>query len=229
MSDKVKNMFGEIADKYDFMNDLLSFGIHRKWRKTAVKLSSAKPGMSVLDCACGTGDLSFAFKEAVGASGKVEGTDFCEPMIAIAKAKASDKNIDVKFQVEDAMKLSYGDNIFDLASISFGIRNVDDTVVCLKELARVVKPNGKVVVVEFGQPKGFFKLLYALYSYTLMPIFGLLFAKHRAAYEYLPETAAKYPCREEFLALMEKSGAYSSYSYKTLTFGIAFIYIGIVK
>lgn len=229
MSEKVKNMFAEIAGKYDFMNDILSFGIHRKWRKTAVKLSKASEGMSVLDCACGTGDLSFEFKNAVGANGKVIGTDFCEPMIQIAKQKAIEKKIDVLFSVEDAMSLSFESGVFDLASISFGIRNVDDTVVCLQELARVVKPGGKVVVVEFGQPKGIFNLLYKLYSFTLMPILGLFFAKHRAAYEYLPETAAKYPCREDFLKLMEKSGAYSSYTYKTLTMGIAFIYVGVVK
>ncbi len=228
MSEEVKKMFSEISGKYDFMNNLLSFGIHHLWRKKAVRLSGAKSGDSVLDCACGTGDLSFEFKSKVG-NGKVIGTDFVENMVVLAKEKAKQRNIDIDFEVADVLNLQFPNNTFDYSSISFGIRNVDDPVLCLKEMSRVVKPGGKVVVIEFGQPKGLFKLFFNFYSFKLMPFFGKMFAKSKSAYEYLPQTSAKFPCREDFLDLMKKAGTFVSYKYNTLSFGIAFIYIGEVK
>ena len=222
-------MFAAIAGKYDFMNDLLSLGLHRSWRRKAVSLSGVHRGMSVLDCACGTGDLSFAFKEAVGPKGTVVGTDFCEPMIVLAEKKAALHHFDVTFRVEDALNLSSPDESFDVVSVAFGIRNVDDPVACLKELARVVKPGGKVLVLEFGQPMGLFKLLFRVWSFSLMPFLGAVLAKHREAYEYLPRTAAQFPCREKFLALMQASGVFSAFFYRQVTFGVAFIYVGTVK
>lgn len=229
MSDEVNRMFSDIAGKYDLMNNLMSFGIHHLWRKKAVRLSGAKSGNSVLDCACGTGDLSIEFKSKVGELGNVIGTDFSENMITFAKEKVKTKNIDIHFEIADAMNLQFEDNKFDYSSISFGIRNVDDPVQCLKEMARVVKPNGKVVVIEFGQPTGLFKYLFNFYSFTFMPFLGKIFAKNQSAYEYLPATSAKFPCREDFLDLMKKSNSFSSFNYYTLSSGIAFIYIGVVK
>lgn len=226
MSDNVRNMFAEISSKYDFMNDLLSFGIHHKWRKKAVKLSGASSGMSVLDCATGTGDLAIEFKRVVGNNGNVIGTDFCAEMLEFAPPKAEKEGLHIKFEIADVMNLQYEDNAFDISSISFGIRNVDDTLSGLKEMARVIKPGGKVVVIEFGQPKGIFSLFYKIYSKILMPLLGLIFAKARAAYEYLPQTASKYPCREDFTQIMDKTSLLKNNKYFTLTFGIAYIYIG---
>ena len=229
MSDEVRKMFAEIAGKYDLMDNILSLGIHHRWRKRAVRLSGARAGQRVLDCACGTGDLSFEFKNAVRHEGYVLGTDFCKEMVVIALEKAHKKKMNVDFEVDDATNLNQPDNRYDISSISFGIRNVDDPVKCLSEMARVVKPGGKVIVIEFGQPKGIIKFLYDFYSFTFMPIIGKMFANHKSAYQYLPETAAKFPCREDFLKLMEKSGGFSSSGYVTLSFGIAFIYFGTVK
>jgi demethylmenaquinone methyltransferase/2-methoxy-6-polyprenyl-1,4-benzoquinol methylase len=207
----------------------MSFGIHRLWRRAAVKHSRAKEGDRVLDCATGTGDLALAFKRKVGASGHVVGTDFCPEMLQSAPGKASEAGLQVDFQVADAMALPFADDSFDVASISFGIRNVDDPVKCLKEMARVVKPGGRVVVLEFGQPRGFFGALFRVYAKTLMPALGGLLTGNRAAYEYLPRTAAAFPSGEQFLALMDQTGAYQERVAHPLTFGTSYVYVGTVR
>ncbi|GEN10539.1 demethylmenaquinone methyltransferase / 2-methoxy-6-polyprenyl-1,4-benzoquinol methylase [Myxococcus fulvus] len=229
MSTEVRQMFSSIATKYDVTNEVLSFGIHRLWRRTAVRLSQAKPGDSVLDCASGTGDLALAFKRKVGATGHVIGTDFCAEMLESGPAKAAKAGLPVDFQVADAMDLPFEDNRFDVASIAFGIRNVDDPVKCLKEMGRVVKPGGRVVVLEFGQPTGAFGALFRFYSKTVMPTVGGLLTGNRAAYEYLPRTSAAFPAGERFLSLMDQSGAYAERSAHPLTFGTANVYVGLVR
>ncbi|MFY1827783.1 bifunctional demethylmenaquinone methyltransferase/2-methoxy-6-polyprenyl-1,4-benzoquinol methylase UbiE [Myxococcus fulvus] len=229
MSTEVRQMFSSIATKYDVTNEVLSFGIHRLWRRTAVRLSQAKPGDSVLDCASGTGDLALAFKRKVGATGHVIGTDFCAEMLESGPAKAAKAGLQVDFQVADAMDLPFEDNRFDVASIAFGIRNVDDPVKCLSEMGRVVKPGGRVVVLEFGQPTGAFGALFRFYSKTVMPAVGGLLTGNRAAYEYLPRTSAAFPAGERFLSLMDQSGAYAERSAHPLTFGTANVYVGLVR
>ncbi|MCP3060277.1 bifunctional demethylmenaquinone methyltransferase/2-methoxy-6-polyprenyl-1,4-benzoquinol methylase UbiE [Myxococcus sp. K38C18041901] len=229
MSTEVRQMFSSIATKYDVTNEVLSFGIHRLWRRTAVRLSQAKPGDSVLDCASGTGDLALAFKRKVGATGHVIGTDFCAEMLESGPAKAAKAGLPVDFQVADAMDLPFEDNRFDVASIAFGIRNVDDPVKCLSEMGRVVKPGGRVVVLEFGQPTGAFGALFRFYSKTVMPTVGGLLTGNRAAYEYLPRTSAAFPAGERFLSLMDQSGAYAERSAHPLTFGTANVYVGLVR
>lgn len=228
MSEKVRNMFADISGDYDKMNDILSFGIHHRWRKYLVKNSGAAEGMSVLDCATGTGDLAIEFKKAVGKSGNVTGSDFTEEMLVFAREKVKNK-YDIDFEFADVMNLQYNDNSFDISSISFGIRNVDEPFTGVSELARVVKPGGKVIILEFGQPKGFFSLFYKIYSKILMPALGKLFAGNKSAYTYLPETAAKFPSDKKFKQLMLDTGRFSEVSYKQLSFGIAYIYTGTVK
>ncbi|MBX5481049.1 MAG: bifunctional demethylmenaquinone methyltransferase/2-methoxy-6-polyprenyl-1,4-benzoquinol methylase UbiE [Myxococcaceae bacterium] len=228
MSTEVRQMFSTIARRYDVTNEVLSFGIHRLWRQSAVKLSGAIPGMTVLDCATGTGDLALAFKRRVGDTGRVVGTDFCPEMLESAPAKAAKAGLKVEFEVADAMALPYRSDSFDVASISFGIRNVDDPVKCLKELARVVKPGGRVVVLEFGQPRGMFGALFRFYSRVVMPNIGALLTGNRDAYEYLPRTAAAFPAGDRFLELMDASGAYVQRTAHPLTFGTAYVYVGVV-
>ncbi|MCH8485926.1 MAG: bifunctional demethylmenaquinone methyltransferase/2-methoxy-6-polyprenyl-1,4-benzoquinol methylase UbiE [Candidatus Cyclonatronum sp.] len=228
MSEQVRQMFGSIAEKYDLINTVLSFGIHHRWRKKAVKLSGAKPGHHVLDCATGTGDFAITFKKKVGPQGHVIGTDFSDAMIAPAPGKARKKGLDIQFEVADAMDLPFEEDRFDIASIAFGIRNVDDPVVCLREMARVVKPGGKVIVLEFGQAYGIMKVPFTLYSKYVMPTVGGWLSGNKHAYEYLPETSAKFPAGEKFLALMQESGGYSTQSYHTLQSGVAYIYVGTV-
>jgi demethylmenaquinone methyltransferase/2-methoxy-6-polyprenyl-1,4-benzoquinol methylase len=229
MSEKVKKMFADIADDYDRVNSILSFGIHHTWRSRTVHLSGAKKGDHVLDCATGTGDLAIAFKEKVGENGYVLGTDFCKEMIELATAKAEKHNLSIDFEVADAMNLPYEENRFDIASIAFGIRNVDEPVQALKEMGRVVKPGGKVTVLEFGQPTGVLKFPYELYSQYIMPAIGGWISGNREAYSYLPRTSAEFPAGEKFIGLMEESGSFNSHIYEKLTGGIAYVYVGTVK
>lgn len=228
MSAEVQKMFASIAPKYDAANTVLSLGIHRLWRRAAVRLSGAAPGQKVLDCATGTGDLALAFKRAVGPSGAVTGTDFCAEMLAPAPAKARAAGLEVAFQVADALALPFADGAFDVSSIAFGIRNVDDPVRCLREMARVVRPGGRVVVLEFGQPGGLFGALFRFYSRAVMPAVGGLLTGNRAAYEYLPRTAAAFPAGERFLGLMEEAGAFSTRAATPLLSGLAYVYVGTV-
>ncbi len=228
MSEQVRSMFASIAGRYDMVNSVLSMGTHYRWRKKAVKLSGAEPGMSVLDCATGTGDLAFDFKKKVGNNGHVLGTDFCKEMIEPAPAKAKRKKLEVDFEVADAMNLPYEDNRFDISSIAFGIRNVDDPVVALKEMARVVKPGGKVVVLEFGQAYGLMKYPFNFYSKHVIPRVGGWLTGNPDAYTYLPETSAKFPAGSNFTDLMKETGMFASRSYHPLTSGVAYVYIGVV-
>ncbi len=194
-----------------------------------MRLSGASVGMSVLDCASGTGDLAIAFKKAVGSEGSVLAKDFCEEMIEIARPKAEKKNLDIKFDIADVMNLVYDDNKFDISSISFGIRNVDDPSKGISEMARVVRPGGKVVILEFGRPDGIMKIYYKLYSKYFMPAIGKLIARNKDAYTYLPKTAAAFPCGDEFIEIMKNTDRLSECSYVKLNSGIAFIYVGTVK
>ena len=227
MSAEVRSMFASIAPRYDAANELLSLGVHKGWRRAAVRLSRAAPGNAVLDCATGTGDLALEFKRTVGAAGEVIGTDFCAEMLEAAPGKAARQGLDVAFSVADVLALPYPDARFDVASIAFGIRNVDDPLRCLRELARVVKPGGRVVVLEFGQPRGAFGALFKLYSKSVMPLVGGLVTGNRAAYQYLPRTAAQFPAGEKFLALMREAGSFTSVAAHPLLFGTAFVYLGV--
>ena len=229
MSQAVHAMFSDIASRYDRANSVLSFGIHHLWRRATVAASGVRTGSSVLDCATGTGDLALAFKRAVGPTGRVVGTDFNADMLSYAPAKAQQRGLDVAFEVADAMHLPYADATFDAASISFGIRNVDDPRVALADMARVVKPGGKVVVLEFGQPRGIMGMVYGMYSRYVIPFIGGLITGNRKAYEYLPTTAAAFPCREAFTDLMTSTGRLTNCTYRELTGGIAFLYVGTVK
>lgn len=228
MSEAVHAMFSTIAPRYDLTNSILSLGVHHIWRSITVAESGATLGNRVLDCATGTGDLALAFKKIVGPSGYVLGTDFNADMLKTAPQKATAKGLEIHFEVADAMHLQYTTNSFDIASISFGIRNVDDPVVALAEMARVVKPGGKVVVLEFGSPKGLLGGSYRLYSKFIIPRIGGWLTGNKKAYEYLPSTAAAFPCGDDFLELMKKTQAFSNLRLRSLTGGVAFVYIGTV-
>lgn len=229
MSTQVRDMFASIARRYDAANEVLSLGVHRAWRRDAVRLSGAREGDRVLDCATGTGDVALAFKRAVGNRGLVVGTDFCREMLVPAPGKARKARLDVRFSVADALALPFASGSFDISSIGFGIRNVDDPVACLREMARVVRPGGRVVVLEFGQPRGAFGALFRLYSRSVMPAIGGALTGNRAAYEYLPRTAAAFPAGERFLLLMDEAGPFSTRAAHALLAGTAYVYVGTVR
>jgi demethylmenaquinone methyltransferase / 2-methoxy-6-polyprenyl-1,4-benzoquinol methylase len=226
----IRSMFSKVAAKYDTANSVLSVGIHHLWRKKLVQLSKAKAGDRILDCATGTGDLAIAFKKAVGTTGEVIGTDFCAEMLESAPTKAQKADLEIKFEQADVTQLQYAPAQFDVVSISFGIRNVNDPVKALSEMARVTKSGGRVMVLEFGQmTTPVVKDLYNLYSEKVLPVLGGMVSGQKEAYDYLQKSSAAFPCREEFLDLMKKTGQFSETSFEPVSFGIAYIYTGIVK
>ncbi|MBR9979331.1 MAG: ubiquinone/menaquinone biosynthesis methyltransferase [Bacteroidetes bacterium] len=228
MSREVHDMFAGIAGSYDKANSVLSLGVHHRWRKQTVRRSAVRPGDHVLDCATGTGDLALEFKRAVGVDGRVVGTDFCAEMLALAPAKSRETGLAVEWEVEDVMDLSYPEDSFEVASIAFGIRNVDDPVQALRSMGRVVRPGGRVIILEFGRPLWWMKPLFTFYSKVIIPSVGGLISGRRDAYMYLTQTSAAFPTGPEFLTLMDKSGMYAERRVFPLTGGIAYLYIGIV-
>jgi demethylmenaquinone methyltransferase/2-methoxy-6-polyprenyl-1,4-benzoquinol methylase len=223
---KIRSMFASISTRYDRANTVLSGGIHHLWRRKAVRRSGAKPGDRVLDCATGTGDLAIAFRKAVTPGGRVTGTDFVPEMLILARAKARD----IEFEVADVTKLPYDDASFDISSISFGIRNVNDPKKGIAELARVIRPGGRVIVVEFGQPRSrLFGALYDFYRRHLLPRLGGMVTGEQDAYEYLERSAGRFPSGDDFVALMREAADFASIDVIPLTFGIAYIYRGVKR
>jgi len=222
---RIRAMFDEVAPRYDLANTVLSFGIHHLWRWRVVRWSGLGRGAHVLDCATGTGDLAIAFARRVGPEGRVVGTDFSPQMLAPAPAKARARGLAITFEQADVTRLPYPDASFDLASISFGIRNVDDPDQALRELARVVRPGGTVMVLEFGQPRfAPMRWLYNLYSQVLLPRIGGLVTGKGYAYRYLQDSSAQFPCGEAFAARMRATGMLVDVQWRALSLGIAYMY-----
>ncbi|MEO8381715.1 MAG: bifunctional demethylmenaquinone methyltransferase/2-methoxy-6-polyprenyl-1,4-benzoquinol methylase UbiE [Acidobacteriota bacterium] len=223
---RIRPMFASIARRYDRVNTVLSGGVHHLWRRKAVRAAEVREGDRVLDCATGTGDLAIAFRKAVGPAGRVLGTDFVPEMLEFARLKAPQ----IEFEVADVTRLPYEDASFDVASISFGIRNVNDPRKGVAEMARVVRSGGRVIVLEFGQPRSrVFATLYELYSRKILPRIGGLLTGERAAYSYLQTSTERFPCGDDFLALMREAADFTSLEAIPLTFGIAYLYKGVKR
>ncbi len=223
MSDQIRNMFSRISKRYDLANTLLSLGQHYRWRKIAVRFADIPKGAKVLDLACGTGDFAIAFAREIGTEGSVIATDFSDEMLRHAKEKIAGYNISL--EAADAMSLRFNDNLFDAVAIAFGIRNIDDPVIALREMKRVVKAEGKIVVIEFGQPSGFFGMVYTWYSNAVIPFLGGIITGERNAYRYLQTSSAAFPCGDEFIAIMKSAGI-ERVSVRKLLFGVVWIYLG---
>jgi demethylmenaquinone methyltransferase/2-methoxy-6-polyprenyl-1,4-benzoquinol methylase len=211
-------MFASVASRYDRANNILSAGVHHLWRRRAVRRAGVRAGDKVLDCATGTGDLAIAFARA-GAS--VIGTDFTPEMIELARAKAPS----IRFEVADVTSLPFDDASFDIASIAFGIRNLADPAKGIAEMARVAR---KVVIVEFGRPSNrVVRALYHSYSKHVLPRLGGVVTGDREAYRYLESSAARFPSGAKFAELMRSSAPFASVEFEPLTFGIAWLYVGL--
>ncbi|NLO19098.1 MAG: bifunctional demethylmenaquinone methyltransferase/2-methoxy-6-polyprenyl-1,4-benzoquinol methylase UbiE [Ignavibacteria bacterium] len=228
MSNQIIEMFSRIAGKYDLMNDLLSFTLHRLWKKKILKYCKTKPEAKFLDCATGTGDIAILLAKKFRELGSVLAIDLSEEMLAIAKEKAK-RITNIDFEVADVEKLEYKDDSFDCATISYGIRNVAHLDKALKEMARVVKSDGKVVILEFGMPKGLWGLLFKFYSSNIITFVGKIVVKDFFAYKYLHDTVAAFPCGNDFLKRMHYTNSYKSTNMKRLCGGISYIYVGVPK
>jgi demethylmenaquinone methyltransferase/2-methoxy-6-polyprenyl-1,4-benzoquinol methylase len=221
---RIQSMFAKVAPKYDDANTILSAGIHHLWRKKIVRWAQVKPEDQILDCATGTGDLALEFK-ACFPSTTVTGTDFCQEMLDHAPLKAKNKGLEAKFLWADATNLPFPDQTFNVVTISFGIRNVVNPVKALSEMHRVLKPGGRLLVLEFGQPEiPVFKGLYKFYSEKVLPIIGGWVSGQKEAYQYLQESSAEFPCGRKFIALLNQAGSFEKTEYRTLTGGIAYMY-----
>ncbi|MCA8944036.1 MAG: ubiquinone/menaquinone biosynthesis methyltransferase [Planctomycetes bacterium] len=219
-------MFAGVADRYDRANRILSMGVDVRWRKAAVAFAGVGAGEEALDVCAGTGDLTCALRDA---GARVVGSDFCPEMLAHAVDKWPHAERP-RYVAGDTLKLPFRDDSFDLATVAFGIRNVEDPTAGIRELARVVRPGGRVVVLEFCRPRvPLFRSAYMLYFRRILPRLGSWITGDRAgAYEYLPDSVMAFPEREQFLELMRDAGLVAP-KMKVLTGGIAALYRGEVE
>jgi demethylmenaquinone methyltransferase/2-methoxy-6-polyprenyl-1,4-benzoquinol methylase len=224
--EEVAEMFNNISPSYDFLNRFLSMGIDVGWRKKTVKAVATTNPQHILDVATGTADLAIALSKT-GAK-EIIGCDISEGMMSIGKQKVAEKNLSnlIRFQLADSENLPFTDERFDAVTVAFGVRNFEHPQVGLKEINRVLKPGGRIHVLEFSQPQRFpVKQLYNFYFKYILPFWGKLISKDNAAYTYLPNSVKAFPHGQAFLDLLESSG-FRNNSAKKLTFGIASLYIG---
>src|SRR5665811_1341369 len=206
-SEQVQAMFDRIAGKYDLLNSLMTAGLHHSWRARAVDRTDVSPGDSVLDVCCGTGDLSFELASRVSPGGNVIGSDFSEPMLDLAREKAeSRRSASVRFEWGDALDLPYDDSRFDAVTVGFGVRNFADRDRGLREMARVLQPGGRLVILEFTEPRRPpFSTFYSLWFDRIVPVLGRL-TPNPEAYSYLAESVRGFPDPEGLGAKMDAAG-----------------------
>lgn len=225
--EEVREMFDNIAPRYDLLNHTLSVNIDRIWRRRVVnEVRRAKP-RRILDVATGTGDLAIAMARRIR-DVQVMGVDLSEAMLAVARRKVEARGLDNRIVLDrgDAEHLAVADASVDAATVAFGVRNFGDLTAGLGELARTIKPGGKVVILEFSRPRNrAFRALYEFYSYKILPRIGGLVSRDKRAYEYLPASVGEFPAPAEFLEMMEKAG-FRNCRARSQSFGIAQIYIG---
>ncbi len=224
---RVQGVFNSVASKYDVMNDVMSMGIHRVWKDAMMDWLAPRPGQRLLDVAGGTGDISFRFLKRAG-HGHATVLDLTEPMLVEGRQRAeADQMADsLNWVVGDAMALPFEDNTFDVYTISFGIRNVTRPQEALNEAYRVLKPGGRLMVLEFSQlPNDGLQKLYDLYSFNVIPRMGKLIANDYDSYQYLVESIRKFPDQETFLSMVRIAG-FENAKYRNLSMGIAALHSG---
>ena len=223
--EQVHTVFQNISQKYDRLNNIISFEQHKVWRKHVMSTMNVQKGSKALDVCCGTADWTIALSEAVGSKGQVAGLDFSENMLEVGKQKtASLENIQLVHG--DAMNLPFDDNSFDYVTIGFGLRNVPDYLSALKEMHRVLKPGGMVVCLETSQPTlPLFKQIYSLYFKFVMPIFGKMFAKSKEEYEWLQQSTFGVPDKQTLKGLFFEAG-FNDIIVRSFTGGVAAMHLG---
>ena len=226
-ADLVKGVFDSVASRYDIMNDLMSGGMHRLWKRYTIQHANARPGHVILDLAGGTGDLAREFARIVGERGRVVLADINAAMLEHGRRRLVDAGVagNVELAQVDAEALPFADNSFDRVSIAFGLRNVTDKEGALAEMNRVLKPGGKVLILEFSQPSRAIKPAYDLYSFKVLPMLGRLIAKDPESYQYLAESIRMHPDQETLLGMMQDAG-FERCRYNNLTAGIVALHTG---
>lgn len=224
---RVQGVFRSVASKYDVMNDAMSFGIHRIWKDAMMDWLAPRPGQKLLDVAGGTGDISFRFLKRAG-RGDATVLDLTEPMLVEGRkrAEANAMSDSLDWVVGDAMHLPFEDNTFDVYTISFGIRNVTRPQEALNEAFRVLRPGGRLMVLEFSQiPNELMQKVYDLYSFNIIPRLGQAIANDRDSYQYLVESIRQFPDQDTFLGMVRQAG-FENAKYRNLSMGIACLHSG---
>lgn len=222
--EKIQGIFSDVAITYDKANNFMTFGLAHSWRRKVVQLSKTPKDGAVLDCATGTGDLAIEFKKALPKA-TVIGSDFSQEMLNLAPKKAKDLNLDVDFQIGDVMNLNFEDNKFDTVTIAYGIRNVSDPKKGLEEMWRVIKPCGKLLVLETGDSDSPLSLPVKIYTKYMIPVIGGIVSKKKDAYKYLSNSSQSFPSKKDFLNLGSDLKDLKQSSFKSLMMGASYIYI----
>ena len=225
-STRVRSVFDSVASNYDLMNDLMSAGMHRLWKKYTVTVADLGLGMKVLDIAGGTGDLALAFAKEVGSHGTVVHTDINFAMLSTGRDRLIDAGVFLPTLVCDAESLPFADNCFDRVSVAFGLRNMTKKDQALKEMCRVLKPGGKLLVLEFSKVAKPLEKIYDWYSFNVLPKLGALVAKDESSYRYLAESIRMHPDQESLRSLMKSCG-FDHVDVHNLTAGVVALHVGI--
>jgi len=226
---RVADVFHSVAGKYDLMNDLMSGGIHRLWKRLTIEQSGARAGMKVLDIAGGTGDLTRKFSRIVGPSGKVVLADINDSMLKVGRDKLLDAGAagNIEYVQANAECLPFADNTFDIITIAFGLRNVTDKEAALRSMNRVLKPGGKLMVLEFSKTRNpLLTKAYDFYSFNILPQMGRLIAQDAESYRYLAESIRMHPDQETLKQMMEEAG-FVNCRYQNMTGGVVALHTGI--
>jgi demethylmenaquinone methyltransferase/2-methoxy-6-polyprenyl-1,4-benzoquinol methylase len=223
---RVRGVFDSVASKYDVMNDLMSAGLHRVWKAYTVTVANLKEGDRALDIAGGTGDLALAFAKKVGKTGQVVHTDINEAMLRVGRDRLLDAGVVLSTVVCDAEKLPFPDQHFDLVSVAFGLRNMTHKDRALAEMCRVLKPGGKLLVLEFSKVAPPLAQAYDWYSFKILPQLGKLVAGDADSYRYLAESIRMHPGQEELKAMMHKAG-FGHVDFHNMSGGVVALHVGI--
>jgi len=223
----VREVFDSVANDYDLMNDLMSFGIHRLWKRFAINMAGLRPGQQVLDLAGGTGDMTRLIAPRIGDSGHVVLSDINAAMLANGRSRLIDRGIsgNVSFALANAEQLPFPDDHFDLVTIAFGLRNVTDKQRALDSMFRTLRPGGRLLVLEFSKPASALKPAYDFYSFNILPKLGRLIAKDEDSYRYLAESIRMHPDQMSLQGMMEQAG-FEDCDYHNLSGGIVAIHRG---
>lgn len=224
---RVREVFDSVASKYDVMNDLMSLGIHRLWKRYTLELSGVRPGQRVLDLAGGTGDLAARFARLVGPQGQVVLSDINAAMLEEGRRRLLDQGIagNVEYVLANAECLPFPDNHFDCITMAFGLRNVTDKDAALRSIYRVLKPGGQAMILEFSKVNKAMKPFYDLYSFKVLPMMGKLVANDAESYQYLAESIRMHPDQETLKGMMEAAG-FERCAYHNLSGGIVALHRG---